>query len=257
MSTREEKKAAFELIDGIILVSGEIENVSGYFAIDTGAAQTVLNKIYCDLATNVVEKEAITFDNGTQNSGIMVKDTERISVSGEEIELNNVSIMDMDYVERPLRKTKPGVVFLGSIGADILGGGCLIIDYPRKRVIFSAAKIPENAKVVKLSIEKLPIVELEIQQKTYRFVLDTGANHFVMDQATAPMEAICSSSDKDEPQNIKSLHFAGKEYKNITGIVTDLSSLRNMLHVDGIIGYQLLKDHVCCFDYKNGLLYLA
>lgn len=30
-----------------------------------------------------------------------------------------------------------------------------------------------------------------------------------------------------------------------------------MLHVDGIIGYQLLKDYVCCFDYKDKLLYLA
>lgn len=100
-------------------------------------------------------------------------------------------------------------------------------------------------------------MELEIQQRTYRFVLDTGANHFVMDQAAAPMEVIGSSADKEAPQNIKSLHFAGKEYNNITGIVTDLSSLRNMLHVDGIIGYQLLKDYVCCFDYKDELLYLA
>lgn len=165
--------------------------------------------------------------------------------------------MDMDYVERPLRETRPTLAFLGSIGADILGVGRLIIDYPHRQVIFRAAKIPESDKVVKLSIEKLPIVELEIHQRTYRFVLDTGANHFVMDQAAAPMEAIGSSADKEAPQNIKSLRFAGKEYNNITGIVTDLSSLRNMLHVDGIIGYQLLKDYVCCFDYKDELLYLA
>ena len=347
------KKVAFELIDGIILVSGEIKNVSGYFAVDTGATQTVLNKtcigvqgatavfgramqhrwlchppclpsgrlrrlsrhrrrlaaensegplgaptgglarpqgesrltpaepenaasvpvgtpsgvvspLYTDTyihsTTNIVEKKAITFDNSTQSSGISMKDTESISVSGEKIELNNVNIMDMDYVETPLRKAKPTLSFLGSIGADILGVGRLIIDYPRKQVVFGATKTPENAKMIKLSFtSKLPIAELKIQQKIYHFVLDTGANQFVMDQAAAPMEMICSSSDIDAPQNIKTLEFAGKKYNNIHGIVTDLSPLRKKLHVDvdGIIGYQLLKDYVCCFDYGSELLYLA
>lgn len=260
MNTSQDKKVAFELIDGIILVPGEIKNVFGYFAIDTGATQTVLNKTYINSTTNIVEKKAITFDNSTQSSGISMKDTESISVSGEKIELNHVHIMGMDYVEVPLRKTKPALSFLGSIGADIFGVGRLIIDYPRKQVIFGATKIPENAKMIKLSFaSKLPIAELKIQQKIYHFVLDTGANQFVMNQATAPMETICSSSDIDAPQNIKTLEFAGKKYNNIHGIVTDLSPLRKKLHVDvdGIIGYQLLKEYVCCFDYGSELLYLA
>lgn len=257
MEKRQEKKAAFELIDGIILVAGAINGISGHFAVDTGATRTVLNRTYCAQATDATETNAVTFDGGMQSSEISRKDKEIISVAGEEIELKSVPIMDMDYVERPLRKTNANLVFLGSIGADMLGVGRLIIDYHHHQVIFNAAKIPENAETVKLFVEKLPIVALEIQQSTFRFVLDTGANHFVMDQAAAPKEAIAPSSDKDEPHSIKSLRFAGKEYKNLTGIVTDLSSLREQLHVDGIIGYQILKEYVCCFDYADGLLYLA
>jgi hypothetical protein len=56
---------------------------------------------------------------------------------------------------------------------------------------------------------------------------------------------------------IKSLHFAGREYQNLKGMVTDLSAVRDALHVDGIIGYQLLGDYICCFDYKAGRLYLT
>ena len=73
MNTSQDKKVAFELIDGIILVPGEIKNVFGYFAIDTGATQTVLNKTYINSTTNIVEKKAITFDNSTQSSGISMK----------------------------------------------------------------------------------------------------------------------------------------------------------------------------------------
>ena len=259
MAERQERKAAFELIDGIILVPGAIKDTSGYFAIDTGAVQTVLNRIYCASAPGSEIKEALTFNGGMKPSDISTGSAEKISVAGWEITLSSALTMDMDYVERPLRKGRDDLVFLGSIGADILGTGLLLIDYPNKQLDFCVSKIPEHAKRVKMIIEKLPTVELEIQQRTFRFVMDTGANHFVMDREAVPMGAIVASSDKDAPQMLKSLHFAGREYRNITGMTADLSAVRDKLQaqVDGIIGYQLLKEYLCCFDYKNEWRYLA
>jgi hypothetical protein len=250
------KEIPFELVKGIALISGKIDNICGYFALDTGATQTVLNKTYCCLTDATVEK-AITFNNGTQSSELASKDKVLLTVGDTEIEVDNPVIMDMTYVETPLRDENPKIVFLGSIGADMIGKERLIVDYIHKLAIFYADKVPANAKEIPLFVEILPIVEVEIQEKSYRFVLDTGANHFVMDQSVAPMEAICDSTDEDAPHCMKSLRFAGREYQNITGMVTDLTALREDLPIDGIIGYQLLKDDICCFDYGAGRLYLS
>lgn len=249
------KTVAFELVDGIALIRGKIGDTAGHFALDTGAAQTVFNQTYCDTA-NAAAKEAITFDGGTQSSKVSSGDSIRFTLSDEEIELKKPLLMDMTYAETPLRKEKPDLIFLGSIGADRLGTGLFLMDYPQRQAVFQADAVPASAKEIRLSVEKLPVVELEIQQKPYRFVLDTGANHFAMDRTVTPVEFICDSGDADAPHCIPSLTFAGMEYQNLTGMVTDLSAVRDALQVDGIIGYQLLKDYVCCFDYENERLYL-
>jgi predicted aspartyl protease len=256
MKNLQGKVIIFELVKGIALIPGKIDNICGYFALDTGATQTTLNKAHCG-AVNTAAEKAITFDNGTQSSEIASMDKALLTVANTEIEVANPSVMDMTYVEVPLRTENPDLVFLGSIGADMIGTERLVVDYIHKQAIFHADKVPSNAKEIPLSVETLPIVEIEMQDKAYRFVLDTGANQFALDQAVAPMEIICDSDDADAPHCIKSLRFAGREYQNITGVVTDLSSVRDALHVDGIIGYQLLKDYICCFDYKAGRLYLS
>jgi hypothetical protein len=259
MKNLEGKVITFELVKGIALIPGKIDNTDGYFALDTGATQTILNKEHCGVA-DITFEEAITFDKGTQSSAIASMDKALLTVDGTEIEVVSPNVMDMTYVEVPFRAENPNLVFLGSIGEDIIGTERLVVDYIHKQAIFHADEVPENAKEVPLSVEMLPIVEVEIQEKSYRFVLDTGANQFAMDQAVAPMDVIDDSSDfadDEAPHCIRSLRFAGREYQNITGMVTDLTSVREALHVDGIIGYQLLKDYICCFDYRAGRLYLA
>jgi hypothetical protein len=256
MNQLQGKPIAFRLVKGIVLIPGKIDNIAGYFALDTGATQTILNKAHCG-AVNTAAEEAITFDNGTQSSEIASMDKALLTVADSEIEVASPCVMDMTYVEVPLRAENPDLVFLGSIGADMIGTERLVVDYIHKQAIFHAGEVPANAKEVPLSIEILPIAEIEIQEKFYRFVLDTGANQFAMDQAVAPMDVIDESGDAEVPHCIRSLRFAGREYQNIMGIVTDLTSVREALHVDGIIGYQLLKNDICCFDYRAGRLYLS
>lgn len=168
---------------------------------------------------------------------IAIADYAAISIGDENIALQNVPVMDMGYVETPLREAKPNLHFLGSLGGDVIGTKRLIVDYIHKQVIFHATEIPANAKTVKMPVQKLPMVELKIRQTEFCFVLDTGANHFVMGQSVAPMDGIGVSSDKDAPHSIPSLTFAGREYKDVTGMITDLSAIRKELHVDGITAY--------------------
>lgn len=170
--------------------------------------------------------------------------------------MNNTPTMDMSYVETPLRTIKPGLCFLGSIGADLIGKDRLLIDYNDKHLVLNAPAFPEDAKKVKLSVDRLPIIELTVNDKNYRFVLDTGANHFVMDHSIAPLNQMISAPDGSGTFAIPSILFAGSEYQDVVGLVADLSAMRQTIPVDGIIGYQLLKDNICGFDFKHEYLYL-
>lgn len=256
MITKENHTVSFELVDGIILIPGRVGSAEGHFAFDTGATKTVLNSAYCKQSSDADDKSAVTFDAGTQSSRIGTADETVVSFGGLEATLQSQPVMDMAYVEQPLRASMPELCFLGSIGAELIGKGRLIVDYPSRKIVFNALEIPAGAIETALSVELLPLVELEIGGEAFRFILDTGANHYVFDQTRAPMQLL-SAPDENGLRSIPSLVFAGEEYRDISGLVTDLSSVREAVPADGIIGYQVLNGHICCFDFENGRLYLA
>lgn len=257
MITELDKTVIFELVDGIVLIPGRVGNTEGFFAFDTGATRTVINQNYCDMGNaSVMEKEAITFNNATKGSKVSKLDTVHIFYTDIETVIEKPTIMDMTYVETPLRKTKEDIVFLGSIGADLIGREALIIDYVDKKIVFNASKVPSSLKKYPMKVEILPLIELGIGASKYRFVLDTGANHFLMDKDSAPLDYFIPDSTGGVTHKIPELFFEDLEIKDITGVVTDISALKNALHIDGIIGYQLLKDKVCFIDYKSESLYM-
>ncbi len=248
----------FELVEGIALIPGTCGDTSGYFAFDTGATQTVLNQAHCAAEALPAEggKSAVTFDNGTQSSGISELCQAHLTLDGCSVELEHPPLMDMTYVETPLQKSKEGLCFLGSIGADLIGQQRMLIDYPAGRVTLEATEIPPFTASVPLLLERLPVIELKLADSTFRFVLDTGANHFVMDASVAPAQLFQPSPEEPGLHMLPSLSFAGMTSEGLTGMLTDLTAVRNALHVDGIIGYQLLKDHAWCFDAPGRALLL-
>lgn len=253
---REPHKIDFELADGIILIPGNVNSIDGYFAFDTGATQTVLNKTYYSGIHAENGKEAITFDNSVKSSDTSTASSASVAFGGMVYDLNNTTTMDMTYVETPLRTIKPELRFLGSIGADLITNDRLLIDYKNKQLVLCAPAFPENAKKVYMSVERLPMIELAVNDRSHRFVLDTGANHFVMDRSVAPLDQMIPSTDGSGTYTIPSISFSGKEYRDVVGLVADLSAMRQLIPADGIIGYQLLKDNICGFDFENECLYL-
>lgn len=245
-----------ELVDGIVLVPGSVNGLEGHFALDTGATETVLNATYCDGARGGEGEPALTFDSSVQSSATLTADEASISFCDEVHELRGATLIDMGYVETPLRAVKSDLRLLGSIGTDLIGRGRLLIDYVHASIVLDAAPFPEGARKVPLYAELLPVVELSLQDQSFRFVLDTGANGFVMDRSVAPMDQLAAPTERDGLYVIPSLSFAGMEYQDVSGMVADLSAVREAVPVDGIIGYQLLRDQVCGFDFDEGQLYL-
>lgn len=257
MVSEQNKRVAFELVDGIVLLPGMVGETKGFFAFDTGATRTVINQKYCDMDKALsADKDAITYDNDTKSSKVSKLEKITISYADEDTVIDNPTVMDMTYVETPLKKSKDDVVFLGSIGADLIGKNPLIVDYVNKEIVFNASEVPVSLKKYPIKVEMLPVIELGLGESKYRFVLDTGANHFLMDKESAPSDYVLSNNEAGATHIIPAFHFEDQEYKDITGVVTDISAIKNALHVDGVIGYQLLKDRICYFDYKSESLYM-
>ncbi len=104
------------------------------------------------------------------------------------------------------------------------------------------------------------MIELMVSDSTYLFILDTGANAFLFDKETAPMSEIetVELEEGEAPQQIKELTFAGITYENVPGMVSDMSAIKSVIpEANGIIGYGLLKDRVCIFDFETNELLLS
>ncbi|MBQ9460073.1 MAG: aspartyl protease family protein [Oscillospiraceae bacterium] len=248
--------APFELVDGIVLLPGTAEGAKGHFALDTGATQTVLNRRYCTRSGEASD-DAVTFSGSEQSSAAVKLDAAEISFAGITIRLDAPTLLDMSYVEQPLRNGgMPSLRFLGSIGANHLCSGRLVVDYPARRVVFNASAVPAHTREVSMSVETVPVIELDLGAGPQRFALDTGANHFAIDQNAAARELL-DAAPVGMPRILPPFRFAGREYAGLDGLVADLAGICEALRVDGIFGYQLLRDSVCCFDFDAGRLYLT
>ena len=107
----------------------------------------------------------------------------------------------------------------------------------------------------------LPIVEVNIEDKIYHLVLDTGADSITMAFTPAALKSI---STQYIDSRKKSVDISGKIYQKRQFKIPSLSigkikisnliaeeELRNFVPSDGIVGNQFLKHFNIYFDYQN------
>ncbi|MGT2666790.1 hypothetical protein ACVRYP_05690 [Streptococcus rifensis] len=236
-------KIPFELVDGIVLIEVTIDDKKGHMAFDTGAMATCINKHYF-LGQQGEEKEIKKFDENLKTSAV-IKGTKTISFGDRTLEQIKTLSVDFDYVEKPLRKTKADLVFLGTLGIDVLGQTNIMIDYQNQVIDFDYQV--DNGTIraeLPMTVAHLPIIPIQIDGNLHPFVLDTGANTCVIDPV------ILSQQTEDEI-NIPHLIWSEREYTHINAVVSDLTQLRQKVKAYGIIGYQVLKDHSWYLDFQN------
>lgn len=246
-------KIKFDLISGIILIHCEILGQSGVMAFDTGAMKTCLNyKYFADAAE--LDKRVVKFDGGVSETA-SYKCNADIALEGLLVRDIQVGVMDLEYVEKPLRAVDPNIKFIGTLGIDVIKEHIVSIDYIEKELILDEPQKMEGLSI-KLKMSQLPIIQVGINDKKYDFVIDTGANTCLLD----------TSFLQDSPEYIDeklklimlpSIMVDGNEYNSIAAVISDMSAIRNVVAVDGVIGYQILKNHKCTFDFKEGRLMLS
>lgn len=167
-----------------------------------------------------------------------------------------VLIMDLGYVENALRGFEPDIRLLGTLGIDVIRDYTVFIDYGVPELILDSERTFEDCSEIPLSLDKLPVINLEIDGRKCDFVLDTGANTCLLGESFAGSQSIKPSAEQPGIVNIPAVRVGDREYENITAVISDISAIREKVMVDGVIGYQILSPQRCILDFKRSRLML-
>lgn len=243
----------FTLISGIILIPVTANEQRGYFAFDTGAMQTAVNKAYfpemqgehIDIAKFSEKVKESVADKGLLNA-LCFSDIERVNLP--------VLIMDLMYVENVLKAAMPDLKLLGTLGIDVIGDYTVLLDYNSTDLILDPQHGFDNQMNVTMRYEKLPVIEIEAANRTCDFVLDTGANTCLLGQSFLNDPQLTPVSEAPNIVTIPLVRLGDNEYGNITAAISDISAIQKRVPIEGVIGYQILSPQRCILDFKNNQL---
>lgn len=118
---------------GLLAVQVEVNGVTGWGVIDTGARETRINTRFANLAKVEEDKAAAaTTVHGATNSASTLQPgrTRTVRMLGKELGETSIRIADLPIFETFGLQDEPAMI----IGADYLGRFRLVIDFPTRRV---------------------------------------------------------------------------------------------------------------------------
>jgi hypothetical protein len=117
----------------LLAVQVEVNGVTGWGVIDTGARETRINTRFANLAKVEEDKAAAaTTVHGATNSASTLQParTRTVRMLGKELGETSIRIADLPIFETFGLQEEPAMI----IGADYLGRFRLVIDFPTRRV---------------------------------------------------------------------------------------------------------------------------
>ena len=254
----------FKLVNGLIIFEAEIDGVEGSYMLDTGADAVMID----GQADADESNQLIATPNGDVSSApLQVAQLKIGNFVQYEIEAQVISLSTL--------KKHLGIELDGIIGSSYFLPYTLIMDFEHSMITItsdpseSSSKSDLNAMPFKM-VNQIPVVEIEIEGKTYDFALDSGASLHFIDQQTisklktlSPLEESSTVSTLDH-SNESSQRFVLNRFKlgsiNFVGhhcLPLDLTSVNETLdqNIAGILSLSKLTRNKVIIDFQNNLLH--
>jgi hypothetical protein len=260
----------FHLVDGYILIDGEVNNKSGKFMFDTGTPFAIfLNNHFVPLTNDVYQSKG----SAASGQSIIVYaqnyvDSVKIL---DQLQFQHVKLVphaDFGFIEEGAVQN-----YLGFIGHGFNKDYLFIIDYDKQTIdLFLSTQehdelpnvIKQDKLVAKLDFSsrgdgRIPEVEFTIGSSTITGKFDTG-NQGTLTLTKAMKDKLESegyllTESRDYWYGAQESHPAGvlKKLSYQNKILTDIHNLRISIgEVNEIgLGYQFLKNYVSAWDYHN------
>ena len=181
----------FELINGLIIVKAEINGLPGNYIMDSGSNGVLLNQE--SLSSNVSYQ---TLSSTLEGSELEIK---TLKVGDFELDRFLGFTTDLSALEVYLDKKIDGI-----LGCSIFSPKSIMFDFEAFHIIISDQRIDESEFDWMGSLpitmhEDLPLVDIEMNGQTLRFILDTGASsHFIDDSVREKMSVKMTPTGKEK-----------------------------------------------------------
>ncbi|MEL6943638.1 MAG: aspartyl protease family protein [Bacteroidota bacterium] len=170
----------FELINNMILVEAEVEENLGYFIVDTGSPNLVLNQQYFQGEKSDYMAQGI---NGSTN--VMKRLVRKFEWGCVKKKNFTVYTVNLQHFEEAIGKP-----FFGLIGYEILKQKELLIDYKNLKIEqhqlsksdLHRMEDPSQEIRFRMSLHT-PILNLDLENQSVKFILDTGSEDNILDNA--------------------------------------------------------------------------
>jgi len=239
----------FQLVDGLIVVEATVNQEKGQYIFDTGSPYLIING-----SVDSKDSEISSLDYEHFAEDIVVHDFSLANISKRAIGAMKV---DASFL-----KNHVGYEVDGLIGMSALQGYSVFIDYEENKLVFlneESSLINQSYMHYRVSsidyqlLESRPVVNINIGQKLYKMILDSGANANVIHQnsSLATNDESLFSADEIKLNNIT--------ITNIDFLQRDLSFVNeagNDFKIDGILSIDGMNVDKVLFDATRGKVFL-
>ena len=252
----------FKVINGLTIIQAEVDGVRGSFLLDTGSDGVFMDGIVDD------NKESIITLGGTSNiSTQLLKELRIGSFSQKNLE---VQIISLEPIEAHL-----GIDLNGIIGGHLFLPKVLKIDFKNSMITLSD-KLPKEVRKQFINqigisiVHDVPVAEIDIENKTYRFALDTGSSiHFIdtevldklvhvkISASSSTMKCLANTNNKIQKVQIKKIEIGKASFLNQFYLHKDFADINQTMAItlDGILSLSQLSKEVVLIDYNRRKMY--
>jgi predicted aspartyl protease len=255
----------FQIHNGIIYVNVLLNGKEEKFILDSGAPSLILNsdlKIVKNMPEASSKKSIVA-----KGVGGAIKNINEVHINV--FNWNGIEIKDAKVLTMPLSHVGK-YPFTGLIGYDVFKDYKLTFDYKKRIITATLNKEAEEYGKLLATIpfemeHHLPVFRIDINGKTYKMGLDTGASaNLLYEKYTEEIKNFIKSDNKAlilgaangvnaRQGKIKTLKIGDLEYKDMSFAFENntLDQINDgyKADIDGLLGYEFLRQHVTTVDF--------
>jgi hypothetical protein len=261
----------------LIVIEARLMGKSGHFIIDTGSETMILNAVHYSANPRTQKMDQYGIDGKIDQ--VLKKNLESFTIGNLVWDNKKSDVIDLSHIEKS-KKMK----LLGIIGYNYLKDHEIFIDLYLDQITLT--KVDENGNRLddKVYLESVSgtlafslknhsiILETDINNKTYKFCLDSGAefnqinNRFVKQNQDdfyvirkIDLTGMGGKISEVIVGLLKYLKIDNEEFNPMNTMLTDLSYSYEAFgtRIDGVLGYEFFKQRRTIINYQKETLYFV
>ncbi|NJO03598.1 MAG: hypothetical protein HC880_19660 [Bacteroidia bacterium] len=265
----------FRRAGNLILVEGEVNGQAGWFILDTGAPNLILNAAHQPCG-RVNTTHCAIGSTGKVSGGRRVT-VQRFQWGLSQLTNREVDACDLSHLEK-----NKGEKILGLIGINLFKNYEVVLDYSQSRLMFyrlnragqrmlSESPAPKPDGVIALDFRgHLPVVVAQVGRRSLLFGLDTGAEMNLLDRHFKDKIAdylhisLLGSVQGNSPATqsaiaaeVVGLTFGPLVFQKMPILLTSMAHLNAAYntHLDGMLGFDFLSSRLMAINFIRKELY--